>query len=539
MKTYNFLGLYKPELVEVLMFRYTLCYNSRAMRKNQHLTELVDVSLHVDASQHIFALFGVVIMKYDEPLEKYGTLSKEEMLASLIQCIENSDDVFMFIDLDGSIAYINKTYCDYLGVDQDSVIGRPITDIIPNSKMPEITRRLNYSEKTIIHKVPFEQFVDKEQFMVVNRSNVIFKGKAIGAAGQGKKIREALHLSDEINQAFAELNYYRNTQHNADSGFVSFQSIIGGSEELSKAREQAKQAARSEFDILITGETGVGKEVFANAIHYASSRRLKPIIRVNCASIPAELIESELFGYEEGAFTGAKKGGKKGKFELANGGTLFLDEIGELPLYMQAKLLRVIQEREIERVGGTEPIPLDIRIIYATNRNLAEEVRKKRFRQDLFYRLNVISLNIPPLRSRKEDVPLMAQFVIDDINASWHTDVRLSPEFLNALTEYDWPGNVRELKNVLIRCYAMRQGDIITETELPSDITLAGMTREIQNTKGQSLQDMMDQLEKKIILSNLSLFHGNIQRTAKALGIHRTTLYKKMDALSITKEDYA
>ena len=270
-----------------------------------------------------------------------------------------------------------------------------------------------------------------------------------------------------------------------------------------------RSAAINDFSVLLTGETGTGKEVVANAIHYSSKRRRKPFVRINCASIPAELLESELFGYVEGAFTGAKKGGKKGKFELANGGTLFLDEIGDMPLPMQA-----------------------------TNRNLEDEIKAKRFRADLFYRLNVISIELPPLRQRIGDIRLYVDDVLNQLNSSYHTDVSISFEACQLLEKYSWPGNVRELKNIVERCYVFQENGVIMAGTVSKALSSWKQDAVAEDISGKSLDMIMDEYERSVLLSAINANGGNLSKTAAALGIHRVTLYKKLEKHHISRGDF-
>jgi transcriptional regulator with PAS, ATPase and Fis domain len=246
------------------------------------------------------------------------------------------------------------------------------------------------------------------------------------------------------------------------------------------------------------------------------------------------LLESELFGYEEGAFTGARRCGKKGKFELANGGTLFLDEIGDMPLLMQAKILRALQEGEIERVGGGKPIPVDVRIIAATNKDLIQEVSEKRFRADLYYRLNVLSIPLPPLRNRPEDVDIYIDAFLDELNERYHTEVLITPEARKELRAYPWPGNVRELKNIIERCYATQEDDVIVSISLPREIKNVSPSWAGHND--QRLETIMDGLEREVLLAAIQKNQWNLKKTSESLGIHRVTLYKKMDKHGIKRE---
>jgi len=321
--------------------------------------------------------------------------------------------------------------------------------------------------------------------------------------------------------------------------------MIGVSEAYRKTIKLALYAARSEFDVLITGETGVGKELIAEFINLVSSRRYGPFINVNCAAVPESLLESELFGYEAGAFTGASKFGKQGKFELASGGTIFLDEIGEMSLAMQAKLLRVLQEREIERVGGTKTRNVDIRVIAATNRNLEEMVEKGQFRQDLYYRLNVVPIYVPPLRKRKEDIIKISNYLSDKIEHKTGIRLIFSRELETYLLKYKWPGNVRELENLLkfSSVLALEKGQDAYEIKLDDLAFRMNLKEEFDEDKGDSesliikagtpLRDLYGEVEKKAIMINLNYCNMNKTKASEILGLTRQSLYQKMKHYSI------
>jgi len=305
-----------------------------------------------------------------------------------------------------------------------------------------------------------------------------------------------------------------------------FPNIIGESEEIRKVFSLIEKVAESDSTVLILGESGTGKELIATTIHYQSKRKDKPLIKVNCAAMPDGLIESELFGHEKGAFTGAIKR-KPGRFELASGGTIFLDEIGDIPLSTQSKILRVIQERQFERVGGTETLNVDVRIIAATNKNLEEEVKKGSFREDLYYRLNVIPITLPPLRRRKEDIPSLIDFFLGKCRNKISRDVRFSKDAMDALLKYDYPGNVRELENIVERCITLSTSDIIQKDDLPSFIIKKSDNKQI------SLSDVAAEAEKEHIIRILKTTKGNKTRAAEMLGISRKTLWEKMNAYRI------
>ena len=310
--------------------------------------------------------------------------------------------------------------------------------------------------------------------------------------------------------------------------------IIGETPPMLVAMKVARKAARTDSTLLITGESGTGKEVFAQAVHTRSIRCDRPFINVNCAAIPDNLLESELFGFVDGAFTGATKGGKPGKFELAEGGTIFLDEIGDMSLPMQAKLLRVLQEKEVDRIGSTKSIPLDVRITAATNQDLQKLVREGRFREDLYYRLKVIEITIPPLRQRREDIPVLADYLIRRINMRVGTNIQgIKPESLQLMMSYDWPGNVRELENMLERAINQNEENQIDLTGLIVPDDEKHQEVKTPKTRQEGLRKSVDQKERDLILNALTRAGGNKAEAARILNIQRSVLYKKMARLKI------
>ncbi|MDZ7344614.1 MAG: sigma-54 dependent transcriptional regulator [candidate division KSB1 bacterium] len=311
--------------------------------------------------------------------------------------------------------------------------------------------------------------------------------------------------------------------------------LIGDSAALQKVRAQIARVAPTHSRVLILGESGTGKELVARAIHDASERSRQPFIKVNCAAIPEELIESELFGHTKGAFTGASAT-RDGKFLLADGGTLFLDEIGDMSLRVQAKVLRVLQEGEFERVGGSQTLRVDVRVIAATNKNLEQEVRRGRFREDLWFRLNVVPLYIPPLRTRKEDIPVLVRHFLEHYcHENGFRLKRMAPEALARLQHYDWPGNIRELRNTIERLVIMTPGDLITAADLPLSLQLPPPVMKQPFQPGRTLRELRDQVERDYILACLEATGGNITQAAQLLGIERSNLHKKLRALGIDR----
>jgi transcriptional regulator with PAS, ATPase and Fis domain len=314
----------------------------------------------------------------------------------------------------------------------------------------------------------------------------------------------------------------------------SWQSIIGNSVMMQDVKAMAAKAAKTDSNVLINGESGTGKELFAHAIHNDSKRFDGPFIKINCAAIPKDLLESELFGYEEGAFTGAKKQGKVGKFELATGGTIFLDEIGDMPLDMQVKILRVLQEKEIERIGGNKTIPVDCRIIAATNRDLVERIRENEFREDLYYRLNVVNIEVPPLRLRKDDVEILTLKLMEKLSSALGKFVsNITVDALDSLKLYNWPGNIRELENVVERAINMTDSETIEIQHLPPFIIAQQSHEQIEIADLTSLRHAVEEVEKATILKCLRAVSYNKLKAAKILGISRTSLYEKIEKFQI------
>lgn len=303
--------------------------------------------------------------------------------------------------------------------------------------------------------------------------------------------------------------------------------IIGESEAMKKVHSLVERVSSSDSTVLILGESGTGKELIATTIHYQSRQKDRPLIKVNCAALPEGLIESELFGHEKGAFTGALKR-RPGRFELAHEGTIFLDEIGDLPLSTQSKILRVIQERQFERIGGTATLNVDVRIIAATNKNLEEEVKAGRFREDLFYRLNVIPINLPSLRDRKEDIPSLIELFMDRYRTKLSKNVRFSKDAVELLIAYDYPGNVRELENIIERCITLSVDEVISMNELPSF-----MVPNTSGTRSILLYDIAAAAEKSHIVRILQTTQGNKTKAAELLGISRKTLWERMNSYGI------
>lgn len=440
--------------------------------------------------------------------------------------IHSSEEAINVVDENGTALMINPAYTRITGLTEEDVIGKPATTDISEGESIHMevlnTRRPIRGAKLKVGPMKKE--------VIVNAAPVIVQGKIKGSVA-------VIHDISEIQQLTSELQRARQMIRNLEATYT-FDDIIGQSEEIQLAIDQAKMAANTPATVLLRGESGTGKELFAHAIHNASDRKLNKFIRVNCASLSESVLESELFGYEGGAFTGAKSQGKKGLFEEANQGSIFLDEIGELSLTTQAKLLRVLQEKEIIRVGGTRPIPIDVRIIAATNANLEKKIREKTFREDLYYRLNRLPIYIPSLKERRNDLPLLVQFLINKVNQQYGRTVNaISEHALEKLQQYDWPGNVRELENVISRAIIFM--DISEQVIQHHHIELLQKEEQPEITpliNGEStlpLKEMIEQYEKEYIKHIFEKNNYNKTKTAEQLQISIRNLYYKLEKYNL------
>lgn len=447
------------------------------------------------------------------------TIKGDVMLKAIIH---SSNDAISVVDENGNGILINPAYTRITGLTEEDVLGKPATtDIYKGESMHFHVLKTKKPVRGVKMLVG-----PKKKEVAVNVAPIIVDGQLKGSVG-------IIHDMSEIRELTTELQRAKERIRTLEAKY-NFDDIVGRSEEMLIAIEQARIVAKTPATVLLRGESGTGKELFAHAIHNESGRKYNHFIRVNCAAISESLLESELFGYEEGAFSGAKRGGKKGYFEEANNGSIFLDEIGELSLSTQAKLLRVLQEREIIRVGGTKPISIQVRIIAATNKNLEQEIRKGNFREDLFYRLNRIPIYIPPLRSRLEDIPLLCDHLIKKINHDYGRNVEgITNEAAELLKRYAWPGNVRELENILGRAiifmdYSENRIDIKHLSKLGYNFQ-KNQEQDHPNEASLPLYTLVENFEKRIISHILHKHRGNKTKTAKELGVSIRTLYYKME----------
>lgn len=441
----------------------------------------------------------------------------------------------MVIDAQGRIVYINQNYMDDLGIDKkDDVIGKNVIQIIPNSGLPNIVKTGN-EEIGVVWKF------NNGKSLVINRIPIMeADGTIIGAIGfttfdemndVSIFIREITKLKKEISDYKSELVKIRGAKY-------SLNQIIGTSSNIIRLKKLIQRVAQTKSTVLLSGETGTGKELFAHAIHDQSERRHKPFVRVNCASIPNDLLEAELFGYEEGAFTGAKKGGKPGKFEMADQGSILLDEIDQLPLYLQSKLLRAIQEREIDRVGSERSKEIDIRLICTTNKNILDLVDRGEFREDLYYRINVVNFEIPPLRVRIDDMEILVEHFIKKINATLGLHITgVTKELMILFKSYDWPGNIRQLEHTLERAanfaitgtLSLEHVDLLLQNRSNSRIPSArGDFQESFSKTTDSFETIKAQAEKEAIVNALIFTKGNKKKASELLKMDRSVLYEKL-----------
>ncbi|MFS0785048.1 sigma 54-interacting transcriptional regulator [Shouchella sp. 1P09AA] len=451
-------------------------------------------------------------------------IEQEEYSPAFITMLERMFDRIpvpvILLQKNTEIVMINQSFADFLGYPKIEIIGKPVLEVDKLSRFPDVLKSrtaeiawkhtFENGRTAIVHRIPV---VDDEEEVLFGFGLLLFQdmGEMIRLVEENRKLEEALK------HAKAQLKEYQGARY-------TWGNVAGAGEPIRNTIHLAKKAAKTNSTVLLLGESGTGKELFAHSIHNESKRSHSPFIKVNCAAIPSDLLESELFGYEGGSFSGANKKGKAGKFELAHTGTIFLDEIGEMPLAMQVKLLRVLQEKEVDRVGGTKSIPLDLRIIAATNQQLLELVKRGEFREDLYYRLNVLPILIPPLRERgEEDLSLLSNHLLTEIAKRLERpSIQLSKEAFALFARYSWPGNVRELENVLERASILSEDDRIMPDDLPSQLT-----QTFSNTT-VSLKERLSMQEKEWLIDSLAEANGNKQLAAKKLGISRTTLYEKL-----------
>lgn len=429
--------------------------------------------------------------------------------------IEHIDEVVVVFNKDGVIEKMNTVSDEILPFKRTEVLGRNITDLVRQGLVEEpiILNMLKVKKKI------YRNIVYPDGKLIAYTAVPIWdsKGKLTGGVLTGRDISRVIKLESQI----------RYSDVSEDTEYIS------QSKTMDNIKKVVKRAAASDSSIFINGESGVGKEIIARTIYKYSSRREKPFIAINCGAIPNELLESEFFGYEEGSFTGAKKKGKKGLFEEANGGTIFLDEIGELPMQMQKKLLRVIQENTITRIGGSKPIKIDVRYISATNISHEDLRNNLKFRQDLYYRLSVIPVKIPPLRERKEDIVPLVDYFLKLYNDKYNREVEVSPKVIELLEEYSWPGNIRELKNIIERFVVLSAKNVIGEDEFNMLINLDMIDNESDDLSPIVVNGIINlndayKMVDQIMISKAINKYGSITKAAEVIGIYPSTIHRKI-----------
>ncbi len=415
------------------------------------------------------------------------------------------------IDLNDEVHWVNDTACGYLDIRRSHLIGKPVSELF--APWDSIRRKVLLGENYIDEEGHLKTAGGREKYMVNVYPIHTPEGEILGFMLTFREFKRIINLVNKYSGSHARF---------------TFDDIIGSSRVITELVQYARKIADSPSSILITGESGTGKEVFAQAIHNASRRRDGAFVAINCGAISPTLIESELFGYEYGAFTGARKGGRAGKFELADKGTLFLDEIAEMPVEMQVKLLRTIQEGAVTRIGGDREIKIDVRIIAATNKILSEEVKKGRFRLDLFYRLNVVPLHIPALSQRKEDIRALVRFFLKQKAVELNKRIPyISPMLNEKIEQYPWPGNIRELENFIEKTVLLdgKISEISAPDPNPADEP--GKIEPTNNLRANESPLNIEEAEKQAIINAITFFEGNVTRAAKFLGISRNTYYLK------------
>lgn len=443
----------------------------------------------------------------------------------LYAIMENVADTLFVTDNQGVILYLNAAYEKLCGETRDNLLGRNVIDLIGKTYSESATAIVLKNKK----QVTIEQTLYKHGRLTYVTSHPIFdnEGNIVLVVSTNRDFTEIAHLKTKLEDSKELISKYQSEIEAIKSQLVVHPTLVATDKKSLDAIYKLSKIARFDSTVLLLGETGTGKEEFAKYVHSASIRRDRPFIKVNCGAIVESLIESEFFGYEKGAFTGANSAGKLGLFEVADTGTLFLDEIGELPLDLQVKLLRVLQDREVIRIGGTDPIPVDVRIISATNADLNQMVKEKRFREDLFYRLNVVAVTIPPLRNRRDDIIPLAKHFLGLVNEQYGLEKYLSNAVYQALLSHSWPGNVRELRNVIEQAIIMSDADRITPEYLPFVAESPIDPLELDGTI--NLEKLLRRIEYKYISSAYERCQ-NVRDAAASLTMATSTYVRKRSA---------
>ncbi|NMH73170.1 sigma 54-interacting transcriptional regulator [Bacillus sp. RO2] len=478
----------------------------------------VGTGVVVDAENRVLGLFTKAEMVMGL-LNVTRTLNLKQ---SLQTAMDHAYDGILLADDTQTIQMVSPSLLELFNMEYKDVLHKKTDKVFPHFQLSKIFET-EEAEVSDFHEINGIKYI-------IHRIPVLQEGRMVGAIVKimYRQLNEVNELFKRLQKAENKASFYHTELKKSESARFTWDHIITENPVMEKIKKSAAKAAKGRSTILIRGESGTGKELFAHAAHNSSARKDGKFVVVNCAAIPEDLLESEFFGYEDGAFTGARSKGKIGKFDLANGGTLFLDEIGDMSLNLQAKLLRVLQEREFYRVGGTKRIHVDVRIIAATNRNLEEMVKEGTFREDLYYRLNVISLFIPPLRERMRDIQILSEKLMSDLNGIIGTSITgFEPQAKHILMSYHWPGNVRELRNVMERAMTFAEHGKIKVEDLP-DYMLGSAHMLVEEVAATHEESMVESAERRAIESALTKTKGNKAKAAKMLGISRSSLYDKL-----------
>lgn len=459
--------------------------------------------------------------------KEYNDIKNTKLsLLQLDAVIESSYDGIYITDGEANTLKVNHAYERITGLKRSDVLGKNMRELERNEFISQsATLLVLKSGKTTTIEQKF-----KTGIKVLVTSNPIFDetGEIALVVTNVRDVTQLYELKEQLQKNMELTQKYASEIEEMRTQLLNASEMVAEDYKTIEVLQLASRVAKVDTTVLMLGETGVGKDEVAKYIHKYSKRNGHQFIKINCGAIPANLIESEFFGYEKGSFTGASKEGKMGMFELASGGTIFLDEVGELPMDMQVKLLRVLQEREINRIGSTKPVKVDVRVLAATNRDLEDMIRKKQFREDLYYRLNVVPISIPPLRERKQDIVPLVNFFLGQLNEKYNFKKEFNADALNSLYEYNWPGNVRELKNIVERVVIMSNGDVIKRSDLPTNIVSSSAIVMSMNVieEGVNLSEALEELEKKLIKKAYDKY-GNVRAAAKSLGIDPSTFVRK------------
>jgi len=485
-------------------------------------------------------IFNIFLSSMKKRTAHNSTIITPDVLKTVV---DEAFEGFIILDEKGYVQYTNERNFEYLGTPPpETIVGKHITELPMNADVAQgFMEILQTGKKELLTVIQ-----DRGREFVCHRFPLMKNGTVIGAVGIILfDVKDVSIINKKIGLLEHKLNYYKKQLHRISYSKYSLEDIIGESENFKQVKEEALKAAKTNANLLLTGETGTGKELFAHAIHNLSKRKFGPFVKLNCSAIPSELLESELFGYEPGSFTGAQRTGRKGKFELADSGTIFLDEIGDMPLQMQGGLLRVLQEKEVDRIGGGSSVKVDFRVIAATNKNLEELVEKGLFRLDLLYRLNVINIDLPPLRERIEDISVLVEFFSKQKTEELGLhNLTISPQALNALRRYDFPGNVRELENILEKAINRKNIDDLSKgflTISEEDITTILKLNLVSKPKKHfsnlnKVREAKYNQEVKMIREAIVATGGNLTESARLLGMHRTGLHQKIRLYDLESE---